>query len=177
MCDFFVVLNQNILDIINEIYTNQYRQRVKDYKMAHPKAKQMELIFDNNIFVTSDSMISNYNGIFKYEPFKYEFNPFSEYLLIDLYTPDGLNYKDTYGDKIYFRQDLDVMTRSGVRIYHCDGRIFKCRVYYGDSGTKLVYDKDNPEWDGSYLESNEAVLMTSFHERWTSRSSSSSTAE
>lgn len=73
LCDFFVVLNQNILDIINEIYTNQYRQRVKDYKMAHPKAKQMELIFNNNIFVTSESMISNYNGIFKYEPFKYEY--------------------------------------------------------------------------------------------------------
>ena len=105
---------------------------------------------------TSVESYSKYN---KEEPFKYEFNPFSEYLLIDLYTPDGLNYKDTYGDKIYFRQDLDVMTRSGVRIYHCDGRIFKCRVYYGDSGTKLVYDKDNPEWDGSYLESNEAVLM------------------
>lgn len=105
---------------------------------------------------TSVESYSKYN---KEEPFKYEFNPFSEYLLIDLYTSDGLNYKDTYGDKIYFRQDLDVMTRSGVRIYHCDGRIFKCRVYYGDSGTKLVYDKDNPEWDGSYLESNEAVLM------------------
>lgn len=71
--DFFVVLNQNILDIVNEIYTNQYRQRVKDYKMTHPKAKQMELIFDNDIFVTPHSMISNYNGIFKYEPFKYEY--------------------------------------------------------------------------------------------------------
>lgn len=70
--DFFIVLNQNILDIVNEIYTNQYRQRVKDYKIAHPKAKQMELIFDNNIFV-SDSTVSNYNGIFKYEPFKYEY--------------------------------------------------------------------------------------------------------
>ena len=73
LCDFFVVLNQNILDIVNEIYTNQYRQRVKDYKIAHPKARQMELIFDNDIFVTSHVMISNYNDIFKYEPFKYEY--------------------------------------------------------------------------------------------------------
>lgn len=73
LCDFFVVINQNILDIVNEIYTNQYRQRVKDYKIAHPKAKQMELIFDNDIFVTSHSMVYDYNGIFKYEPFKYEY--------------------------------------------------------------------------------------------------------
>jgi len=71
--DFFVVLNQNILDIVNEIYTNQYRQRVKDYKISHPKARQMELIFDNDIFVTTHGMVYNYNGIFKYEPFKYEY--------------------------------------------------------------------------------------------------------
>lgn len=105
------------------------------------------------------SEVESYSKYDKEEPYTYEFNPFSEYIMLDLYTPDGLNYKDTYEEKIYFRQDLDVMTRTGVRIYHCDGRIFKCKVFNSDLGQILKYDENNPEWDGSRLADNEAILM------------------
>lgn len=92
--------------------------------------------------------------------FTYEFNPFSEYLLIDLYTPDGNNTIDTYGPNfVYDRQALP--SKIGVRIYHIDSRIFKCTVVTNPltGAQKLNYDSSNYEWDGNMLEDNQAILM------------------
>lgn len=96
--------------------------------------------------------------------FQYSFNPFSEYLLIDLYTPDGLNELDK--DKpINSRIDMPMMSSSGVRIYHIDSRIFKCTVVEGsgeegDEGQTFIYDAD-PTWNGDYANvgTNQAILM------------------
>lgn len=89
--------------------------------------------------------------------FTYEFNPFSEYLMIDLYTPDGLNKQDTFGDYIYGREEG--ITSDGVRIYHVDSRIFKCAQVDTLQGSKLSY-VDGYVWDNEFnFAANEAILM------------------
>lgn len=89
--------------------------------------------------------------------FVYEFNPFSEYIMIDLYSPDGLNEQDTFGKTIYGK-DKGIET-TGVRIYHIDSRIFKCTIVDTINGSLITYDSNNYTWDGTDLEGNEAVLM------------------
>lgn len=89
------------------------------------------------------------------DTFSYEFNPFSEYIMIDLYTPDGLNEIDTYGPLLSGYEPG--ISTTGVRIYHIDSRIFKCKVINYEGGQKLTYESEN--WDGEYLSSNEAILM------------------
>lgn len=89
--------------------------------------------------------------------FVYEFNPFSEYIMIDLYSPDGLNEQDTFGKTIYGK-DKGIET-TGVRIYHVDSRIFKCTIVDTINGSLITYDSNNYTWDGTDLEGNEAVLM------------------
>jgi hypothetical protein len=88
--------------------------------------------------------------------YKYDFNPFSEYLLIDLYSPDGLNEKDAFGPYIYGRDTA--MSETGIRIYYIDSRIFKCTVVNYDGGQKLSYT-DGYVWDGDNLSEDEAILM------------------
>lgn len=90
------------------------------------------------------------------DDFVYDFNPFSEYIMIDLYSPDGLNEQDTYGEYIYDRSPG--MSRTGVRIYHVDSRIFKCKVVNYDGGQILSY-ADGYAWDGQRLDDDEAILM------------------
>ena len=89
--------------------------------------------------------------------FEYEFNPFSEYIMIDLYSPDGLNEQDTVGNIIYGRDKG--INATGVRIYHVDSRIFKCTIVDYIGGSQITYDSSNYTWDGSNLEGNEAILM------------------
>jgi M6 family metalloprotease-like protein len=53
-----------------------------------------------------------------------EFDPFGEYILIELYSNDGLNYKDS---KVKLSSDRPLaMNSTGVRIYHIDSRKFLC---------------------------------------------------
>lgn len=92
----------------------------------------------------------------KLNEFIYEFNPFSEYLMIDLYTPDGLNEQDTKGQIIYGRNAS--INNTGVRIYHVDSRIFKAKILNYDGGQKFIYE-DNYVWDGDTLNNDEVILM------------------
>ena len=94
------------------------------------------------------------------DKFTYQFNPFSEYIMIDLYTPDGNNTLDAYGPNyVYDRNPLP--NKVGVRIYHIDSRIFKCTVVNNPltGAQTLHYDSSNYEWDGNMLEDNQAILM------------------
>ncbi len=50
-------------------------------------------------------------------------NPFDEYLLIELYTPDGLNEKDAVA--AYPGNFRRGFTIPGIRMYHVDSRLFK----------------------------------------------------
>lgn len=90
------------------------------------------------------------------DKFRYTFNPFSEYLMIDLYTPDGNNEQDTYGPYVFDRSAM--ANKVGVRIYHIDSRIFKCKVVDYMGGQKLAY-VDGYVWDGQMLQDDEAILM------------------
>lgn len=92
----------------------------------------------------------------KQKEFVYEFNPFSEYLMIDLYSPDGLNKQDTFGKFINNKENG--IDETGVRIYHVDSRIFKCKIINFDGGQKLSY-VDNYVWDEKEIDVDEAILM------------------
>ena len=90
------------------------------------------------------------------ENFVYKFNPFSEYLMIDLYSPKGLNALDSGTRLIHGRGAC--LSTTGVRIYHVDSRIFKCSVVNYDGGQALNY-VDGYVWDGKSLANDEAILM------------------
>ena len=105
------------------------------------------------------------------ENYVYKFNPFSEYIMIDLYSPLGLNYKDTYGSDGYFVHGREAcIADTGVRIWHVDSRIFKCTVVNSAIGQRLYWDYDNLEWNGEQLEDNEAIIMAISNERNESQS-------
>ena len=95
------------------------------------------------------------------DKFRYKFNPFSEYLMIDLYAPIG-NYKqDAYGP--YLNDREPAMNAIGARIYHIDSRIFAAKIVsYIDPDTGYSTQKfsyTNMAWNGEQLESDEAILM------------------
>lgn len=71
----FNILNQNILDTISKIYTNYYKQQIRDYKAEHPKARQITIIFDTSKDILSKGHIEKSTSIFNYEPFKYGLLP------------------------------------------------------------------------------------------------------
>lgn len=106
------------------------------------------------------------------ENYIYEFNPFSEYLIVDLYSPLGLNYKDTYGneDGYYVHGREACVASTGVRIYHCDSRIFKCTVVNYDGGQKLYWNEDNLEWNGEELTKDQAIMTCISNDRTESSS-------
>ena len=67
---------------------------------------------NNLIVIPSDETVINNN----------EFDPFSEYILIELYTNDGLSYQDS---QIQISEDRPLASEDiGVRIYHVDNRKF-----------------------------------------------------
>ena len=106
------------------------------------------------------------------ENYIYEFNPFSEYLIVDLYSPLGLNYKDTYGneDGYYVHGREACVASTGVRIYHCDSRIFKCTVVNYDGGQKLYWNEDNLERNGEELTKDQAIMTCISNDRTESSS-------
>lgn len=113
------------------------------------------IVIPSNYQQISESveMAINNNTI---DQFRYEFNPFSEYLMVDLYSPTSLNYQDAYGPYLHGREAMSLST--GVRIYHIDSRIFKCQVVNYDGGQALNY-VDGYVWDGNRLANDEAILM------------------
>ena len=156
------MMDQNICDL--DSYSKMILGWVTPYvvygtsEILLPKANFSEnsvIVIPSNYQEISDMVEASINkGTIK--DFKYDFNPFSEYLMIDLYTPDGLNKQDTYGTRIYNREaGIDV---SGVRIYHVDSRIFKCRVVDYLGGQKFSY-VDGYVWDNKAFDYDEAVLM------------------
>lgn len=67
-------------------------------------------------------------------------SPFDEYLLLELYTPDGLNEKDSAA--AYPGNGRRGFTIPGIRMYHVDSRLF-------DSRTKTYVD--DLSVDGAYV--------------------------
>ncbi|MCQ3034622.1 MAG: hypothetical protein MJ248_00100 [Bacilli bacterium] len=117
------------------------------------------IVVPNN-FNEISSMIERQISQGTIDQFRYSFNPFSEYLLIDLYSPDGLNAIDVFGSKDgkFVHESVDGVSETGVRIYHIDSRIFKVRVVNYEGGSTLSYTKGYV-WDGNPLSYDESLLM------------------
>jgi M6 family metalloprotease-like protein len=70
---------------------------------------------------------------------------FDEYLIIEFYTPTGLNYMDSFGNKKYSNSYLQGFTVPGIKIYHADQRLGKIS-YKTEGRTSGWY------WDEEYVE-------------------------
>ena len=66
-------------------------------------------------FSTSGELI-----VLKPNPEAYEYSPFDEYLIIEYYTPTGLNEFDTTHT---YNNGIGGSSTSGIRLWHVDGRL------------------------------------------------------
>lgn len=71
-------------------------------------------------------------------PISYSDNPYGEYLLLEYYTPTGLNAKDA--SEQYRPNKLQMFTESGILVYHVDNRLGKF-TYAPSTGLS---------WNGKY---------------------------
>lgn len=72
------------------------------------------------------------------------FNPFDEYIVIDYYSPNGLNEKDYEAYKVQTVKDR------GARVYHADARLVKLTSDGNDQ-----YDVELPDDPDSFVDDNE----------------------
>lgn len=100
---------------------------------------------ENSLIVIPDdsySLTKNKDG-------KYEFDPFSEYMVVELYTNEGLNYPDSrtaISDRPLAMNDV------GVRMYHIDNR-----KYLVDSSDKTnIYSK---LYEGETIDSKHKLIL------------------
>lgn len=71
------------------------------------------------------------------------FNPFDEYIVIDYYSPNGLNEKDYEAYKVQTVKDR------GARVYHADARLVKLTSSGNDQ-----YDVELPDDPDSFVDDN-----------------------
>jgi M6 family metalloprotease-like protein len=75
---------------------------------------------------------------------KYSFNPFDEYLLIEFYTPTGLNKADS--DETY-SNNVKGLSSNGFRVYHVDNRL----IYLTQTSVKWYASSDKLNIDSALL--------------------------
>ena len=132
------MMDSNIIDHNN--YSKMLLGWTKPYVvLGDGKIKLEGMSTENNLIVIpSDSYSIKEN----------EFNPFGEYILIELYNNTGLNEQDS---KVRISTDRPfAMDESGVRIYHVDNRLF-----YVDATNKakiktVDYTGENQEIDSTH---------------------------
>ncbi len=132
------MMDSNIIDHNN--YSKMLLGWTKPYVvLGDGKIKLDGMSTENNLIVIpSDSHSIKEN----------EFNPFGEYILIELYNNTGLNEQDS---KVRISTDRPfAMEESGVRIYHVDNRLF-----YVDATNKakiktVDYTGENQEIDSTH---------------------------
>lgn len=93
--------------------------------------------------------------------FNVDKSPFDEYVLLELYTPTGLNQFDceyTYREYTGQRQGPSEV---GIRIWHVDSRLVKINERYGRITVDATHPKKVPDVDDLYL------MMTNTY--WSSR--------
>ncbi len=76
----------------------------------------------------------------------FNYSPFSEYLLIELYSPTGLNYKDSASHYMGQNDYPTMFTNVAVRIYHVDSRLVMIdaveQTYYYTAINNNVHSSD-----------------------------------
>ena len=68
LINIFTMINQDILDSISEVYTNEYKKRILDYSYKHPRAKKMEFVFNTDILETGIHS-HMFSELFSFRPF------------------------------------------------------------------------------------------------------------
>lgn len=74
--------------------------------------------------ITISAFQKNHDLILLSPKFNSYGSPFDEYLLIELYTPTGLNKFDS--DYVYQREDVRGPNKAGIRLWHVDARLAMC---------------------------------------------------
>lgn len=88
------------------------------------------------------------------DKYKYSFNPFSEYIMVDMFTSDLLNEKDIGEGRVNYSNITN--TKGGVRIYHVDSRLFTLKTTQFAGGTKVSVA--NSQWDGEEISEKETLV-------------------
>jgi len=105
------MMDSNIID--HNSYSKMLLGWTKPYLVTGPgKIELYSMENQNQFIVIPDDSFSSTDG---------KFDPFSEYILIELYTNDYLNYSDSVNP---IDDRPAAPTSSGVRIYHVDNRKF-----------------------------------------------------
>lgn len=133
------MMDSNVID--HNSYSKMLLGWTKPYLVTGPGKIQLYSMENKNQFIViPDDSYSCKNG---------EFDPFSEYILIELYTNDHLNYLDSV-DPLYERPAAP--TESGVRIYHIDNRKF-----YTDFTNE--YDVKIKEYAGEVIDDTHKIFL------------------
>lgn len=123
------MMDNNIID--HNSYSKMLLGWTKPYLVYGNATIDLKSMQNSNSFIViqqDDAKVSN------------EFNPFGEYILIELYTNEGLNNIDSY-DKY---GDVLAPQGKGVRIYHIDKRLFSVTVdEYNNKNSIELYDGNN----------------------------------
>ena len=117
LINIITMINQEILDSISEVYTNEYKKKILEYSYEHPRAIKMEFVFDTDrlgtgyTWVTDDlltvypfknlpSSINNILNTKKFENLKLSLNKFKIF--------NGVTY-DFYinGKKLNWRNNIN----------------------------------------------------------------------
>ena len=59
LINVFTMINQEILDSISEVYTNEYKKKILEYSYNHPRAKKMEFVFDTDKLNTGYTWVTD----------------------------------------------------------------------------------------------------------------------
>lgn len=138
------MMDANIID--HNYYSKMLLGWVKPYIVSGDCDITLSTKNDENNFI-----IVPYNGLSLItKNGKKYFNPFDEYILIEYYTPTGLNKNDS--DKKY-ENGYKAQTNSGFRVYHIDARLVSIKYY---NGTYV-----GSYYDGEDLSVNESLTKFS----------------
>ncbi len=160
----YTMMDQNVGDI--DTYSKIVLGWVTPYVVYGPSSILLQkrsvndhqaIVIPSNYEEINEEVLRQLNLGISPSDVKITFNPFSEYILIDLYSPDGLDQQDVYGPLVNGREAGPDAT--GIRVYHIDSRIFKCTVLTISGNQQLLFDPDNYIWDGETLNSNQAIFM------------------
>ncbi len=134
------MMDANVID--HNYYSKMLLGWVKPYIVSGDCKITLSTINDENNFI-----IVPYNGLslISKNGKKY-FNPFDEYILIEYYSPTGLNKVDS---ETKYSNGYKAQTNSGFRVYHVDGRLLK--IGYSNGSYSGEY------YDGSDLNVNDVL--------------------
>ncbi len=118
------MMDANVID--HNMYSKMILGWAKPYIVTGDVDIQLSTTNNQNNFV-----IVPYNNLpIRTTTNKKYFNPFDEYLLIERYSPTGLNEKDSVTK--YPGNNVQGFTKEGYRVYHIDARLWHLKYQSGN---------------------------------------------